>query len=198
MYYLRTVESVQSVSIMTKWIHNFNSFSELLDKDIIRESFERKDKEIESLDFSNAKTLVAVGSWPLPETLLYIYENTNIKNIIWVDNNHEAVFMSWEMINWLNLDKITFHQWDWVDYDYKNADIIYLPLFTYPKDKILDRIVETWKNSVQILLCNPKWLWNLLFKWVNNINSRLKITYRNDVFSLSTAQEVIKLWKYDF
>lgn len=198
MYYLRSIESVQSISIMTKWIHNFDSFADLMDKEIIKQSFETKWNELKNIDFSWAKTMIMVWSWAMPETLLYIYENTNIKNIIWVDYNHEAVFMAWEMISWLNLDKITFHQWNWTHYDYSEADIVYMPLFTFPKDEILERIVETWKDNVQILITIPKWLWNLLFEWLWSISHRLEITHREDVSTSYIAQEVIKLEKYHF
>ena len=197
-YYLRSIESVQSLSIMTKWFHNFDSFSDLMDKEIIQQSFKTKWNEIKYLDFSKAKTLVMVWSWPFPETLLYIYENTNIDNIIWVDYNHEAIFMAWEMISWLNLDKITFHQWNWTEYDYSKVDIVYMPLFTYPKEKILDRIVKTWKDSIQILIAIPKWLWNLLFEGLWDINNRLKVINREDASTPYIAQEVLILEKYNF
>jgi len=198
LYYLRNIESVQSLSIITQWLHNFNSFSNLMDRDMIKQSFESKRNEMKYLNFDNKKTLIMVWSGPMPETLLYIYENTEIENIIWIDISHEAVFLSWEMLNWLNLDKITLHRWDWVKYDYSDADIIYMPLYTYPKDKILERIVETCKPWVQILLSNPKSFWNLLFKWIWSITPRLKIVTREDASNTYNAQEIIKLEKYDF
>jgi len=43
---------------MTKGVHNYNSFSELIDKDLIRESFNRKNQELESIDFTNAENFV--------------------------------------------------------------------------------------------------------------------------------------------
>lgn len=198
MYYLRSVESIQSISIMTKWIHNFHSFADLMDKEIIKQSFESKWRELKYLDFSDAKTLVMVWSGALPETLLYIYENYDIENIVWVDYNHEAIFMAWEMVSWLNLDKITFYQWNGTIYNYSDADIIYMPLFTFPKEEILDRIVETWKDNVQILITIPKWLWNLLFEGLWDINPRLKVIDREDVSTSYIAQEVLRLKKYDF
>lgn len=199
MYYIRSVESVQSLSIMTKWLHNFSSFAELMDIDFIKQWFETKWNEIKHLDFTDKKTLVMVWSWALPETLLYIYENTSIENIIWVDKNHEAIFMAWEMVSWLNVDKITFHQSLWEEYDFSEADIVYMPLFTYPKNKVLDRIVETWKDDVQILISIPKWFWNLLFENFSsdNINPQLKIKKIEDASTTYIAQDVIKLEKYN-
>jgi len=197
-YYLRSIESLQSISIMTKWIHNFDNFASLIDKEIVKLSFDIKANELKHIDFSGAKTLVAVWCWAMPETLLYIYENTNIENIIWVDYNHEAIFMAWEMVSWLNIDKITFHRGDGMYYDYSNADIVYIPAFTYPKDKILDRIAETWKDNVQIIVAVPKWLWNIIFEDIWQINQRLKISNREDLSTSFLAQEIVKLEKYDF
>ncbi|NDK08528.1 methyltransferase domain-containing protein [Candidatus Gracilibacteria bacterium] len=199
MYYVRSLESLQSISIMTKGIHNFDSFANLIDKDLIKQSFETKGNEIKSLNItSKTKTMVAVGCGSMPETLLYFYENTNIKNIIGVDYNHEAIFMAGEMISGLNLDKITFHQGDGVDYDYKEADIVYIPIFTSPKNRILNRIIETGKDDVQIIVIVPKGLGNLLYEGVGSVNQRLKIAYREDAFTKHIAQEVIKFVKYDF
>jgi len=198
LYYLRSIESVQALSIMTQGIHNFESFTDLIDKDVIKQSFNSKWKEIKSLDFSKAKNLVMIWSWPFPETLLYIAENTDIEHIIWIDYNHEAIFISWEMISWLNEDKITFVQCNWTEYNFSETDIVYMPLFTYPKEQILEKIVETWKDSIQILITVPKWLWNLLFEGISYIPNRLKIVSRETVKTVFTNYEVIKLEIYNF
>lgn len=197
-YYLRMLESLQSISIMTRGIHNYRSFSDIIDKDLIKESYEKKAKEIESIDFSEAKQMILVWCGPMPETLLYMYENTNIDNIVGIDNNHEAVFIAGEMINGLNLDKISLYQADGTRFNYKNADIVYLPIFAYPKNKIIKRIVETGKESVQILVNSPVGLANLMYEDFWKIHPRLKIEYRSDSFSSYLSQEVVKLVKYDF
>ncbi len=78
---MRSLESIQSLSVMTQWIHNFKSFWELLDKELIRESFEKKWEEIASLDLKKAKSIVLAWCGPMPETLLYLYENTDINRL---------------------------------------------------------------------------------------------------------------------
>lgn len=195
MYYLRSLESIQSISIITKSSHLNNSFVDLMDTDLIRDCYERKWEEIRSLDFSKAKTLVSVWSGSMPETILYFYENTDIKNIIWLDTNHEAIFIAWEMINWLHLDKINLFQVELEEYDYKDADIVYIPLFIMNKNKILDRILETWKKDVQILVTAWKGLWLLIYEEFLAVNTRLKVVFREDSYTKYIAQEVIKLVK---
>jgi len=198
MYYIRALESVQTISIMTKSNHNSNNLLELLDSQLIIECYERKGEEINSLDFANAKKLVCVWSGPMPETLLYIYENTDIEKIVWLDIDHEAIFMAWNMIRWLKFNNINLMQMDGRDYDYSDTDIVYIPLFVWDKDWVLKQIAETWKKEIQILINSPKWLWNLIYDGIKNTNPRLRITFRNDDFSIFKAQEIIKFEKYDF
>lgn len=198
MYYLRSLESVQTIWIMTKWNFKKNNMIELLDSQLLKECYERKWEEIESLDFSKAENFICVWSWPMPETLLYIYENTKLEKITWIDIDHEAIFMSWEMISWLKLNNINLMQMDWADYDYSETDIVYIPLFVTNKEKVIKRIIETWKKSIQILVNLPKWLWNLIYDGLKVVNPRLKITYRSDAFCTFKAQEIIKLEKYNF
>lgn len=198
LYYVRALESVQTISVMTKWTYNNNNLIELLDSQLLRECYERKWEEIKSLDFSKAKTLVCVWSWPMPETLLYLYENTSIEKIIWLDIDHEAIFMAGNMISWLKLNNINLIQMDWCEYNYSQTDIVYIPLFVWCKDEVLAQITKTWKKDIQILVNSPKWLWNLVYDGLEKNHPRLKITYRNDAFSLFKAQEIIKFEKYDF
>lgn len=198
LYYLRALESIQAISIITRSISLKESFIDLIDIELIKESYEMKLEEIKSIDFLNAKTLVAVWTWSMPETLLYFYENTSLENIIWLDNNHEAIYIAWEMINWLHLDKIKLYRTNFSEYDYKDVDIVYIPLFIIDKNKILDRIIETWKKDIQIIVNVWKWLWMLVYEDLININPRLKIVYRKDTYNKYITQEVIKLEKYNF
>lgn len=198
-FYMRSVECVEAFSIMTKGIHAEENFSKLIDKEYIHTRYEKKINELRSLDFSKAETMVCVWCWPMPETILFIYENTDIENIIWIDNSSEAIYIAWEMIWALWLKNISLVHIDWEKYDFKDADIVYIPWFVYPKNLILDRIVKTWKKDVQILVDSSVFLQKMLFDdlW-NNINQRLKIESITESSSLFYKQEMVKLIKYDF
>ena len=78
-YYIRAIEALESVSVMTKWIHENNNFIDLIDVDLIRERYNRKSSDMKSLNFLWNKKLLMVWCWPFPETLIYIYENNQYK-----------------------------------------------------------------------------------------------------------------------
>ncbi|MDQ7008852.1 MAG: hypothetical protein Q9M94_01005, partial [Candidatus Gracilibacteria bacterium] len=121
-YYIRSLESMQAISVMTQGIHNFESVSEFLNSDFLKEGFERKSKEFAVIDSSKVKNIVFVGCGPFPETMLYVYENFNVDKILGLDYNHEAIYMAGEMMNGLGYTNISFKQIDAVDFDYSDAD----------------------------------------------------------------------------
>ena len=198
-YYIRSLESMQALSVMTQWVHNFESVSEFLNSDFLKEGFERKSKEFAVIDSSKVKNIVFVWCWPFPETMLYIYENMNVDKILWLDYNHEAIYMAWEMMNGLWYTNISFKQIDAVDFDYSDADVVFMPLFVSKKSKVLNQIEKTWKNSVQILSISAKHFLNLVFEWMWDIdNNRLEVVSRDYLSTEFSTQEIIKLEKYDF
>lgn len=198
-FYMRAIECVEAFSIMTKWVHWKMNFIDLIDKDYIQTRYQKKIKELKSLDFSNAKKMVCVWCWPMPETILFIYENTNIKQIVWLDNSSEAIYIAWEMISSLWLENINLIHINWEDYDYSDADIVYIPWFVYPKNKILDKIVESWKNNVQILVDSSIYLQKMLFDDIwEDYNQRLKIVNIDESDSSYYKQNMIKLVKYSY
>ena len=197
-YYLRSLESMQALSVMTQWIHTFDNISDFLDTDLMKESFARKWKELWSVNYKNVKNFIFAWCWPFPETMLYVYENFEIENILWLDYNHEAIYMAWEMANGLWLTSIWFKQIDAKDYDYSDADVVSIPLFVSIKDEILNKIEKDWKDSVQILVTVPKWFLNLIYEWIWEFNNRLNIVFREDLSTEFTTQEIIKLEKYNF
>lgn len=181
-YYVRTLEALESISILTKNVHNNASFVDFFNKRIAKETYLQTSKEIEMADFSNCKTLVMVGAGPLPETILYIYENTNIENIIGLDNNQEAVFMAGEMIRSQNLPRIKFLHFDGTLYDYHDADIVYVANFVRPKKKIFQRIAETAKTNVQIVTRTPVMFGRMLYEdTLPSLHSRLSLIQEGDI-----------------
>lgn len=197
-YYMRAIESVEAISIMTKWIHWTDKFMDFIDIDQIRDRYYRKADDIRSIDFSDAKVMIVVWSWPMPETMLYIYENTNIEKMIWIDNNYEAIYIAWEMVSSLWLENISLLYADWVTFDYSEADVIYIPAFVNPKKDVLDRIWETSKDTVQILVGNSLYMNRVLYDLVpSDIHPRLILEKKDIIVSPYYREEMIKLVKYN-
>ncbi len=57
-YYMRALEAIEAVTIMTKQVGGNSAFLDLMDRDYIRERYVKKSKEVKSLDFSKAKHVV--------------------------------------------------------------------------------------------------------------------------------------------
>lgn len=197
-YYLRSLEAMQSLAVMTRWMHKFDTVLTSLTSELIRESFLRKEKELWTLDFSRIKNFVFAWNGPFPETILFVYENYDIENILWLDYNHEAVFIAWEMINGLWYKNISFKHIDARKFDYSNVDAVSIPLFVPEKNEVIDQIVKTSNDNIQILVTVPKWFLKLIYNDIGEINNRLKIVDKEDVSTKFAYQEIIKLEKYNF
>jgi hypothetical protein len=177
-YYVRSFEAMEAVNIIAKSYTTPGSFLKLTEQDLTINSYKVVKREIELLDHSNCKTLAMVGSGPLPETILYIFENTNILKIIGIDNNQEAIYLAGEMISSIKkTPRIEFIHYDGLDYNYKNSDIVYIANFVYPKTEVLNRIAKTAKPGIKILIRNPFSFGKMLYDEVNfdKIDPRLTL-----------------------
>lgn len=198
-YYLRALEATSSLWIMTKDIHWLGSFDLLFSQDEIKDKYKLKYLDLQPFDFTDAHTMVFVWCWPMPETMLYMYENTDIKRMIWLDYNYEAIYIAWEMINNLGLDSIELVYSDWSNYDFSDADIIYIPNFVSGKDKILKKIVKTWKESVQIWIHEAQLFNRLLYtNAIYDLHPRLEKCWEFSSNTEYSLRSIVKLEKYKF
>lgn len=164
-YYVRTLEAIEAVSIMTKQFETKSAnFMDFFDHQMSKECYLQTSQEMNLLNHGQEKSLVMVGCGPLPETLMYISENTNFESIHGLDSNQEAIYMAGEMLSSQGIDKIKLIHYDGLEYDYADADVIYVANFTRPKKKVLDRIAETAKNGAKILVRTPVLLGKMLYE----------------------------------
>jgi len=63
----------------------------------------------------------------MPETLLFIHQNTPIKQIIGLDNSYDAILIARKIICSLHMKTINVRYGDGRFYDYTDADIVYIP-----------------------------------------------------------------------
>jgi hypothetical protein len=183
-YYIRAIESVEAFTLMTKKISHNEKIVNFLDREFIKDRYQRKLDEIALLDLENKKNLAMIGSGPMPETIVFIAENTNISEIIGIDYNQEAIYIGGELINALNIDNVKLVHENAVNFDYSKVDAVHMAIFVAPKNKILKRIVETAPDDVQISVESPVGFLRMLYDEVlPDLHRRLKIikreTYKN-------------------
>lgn len=198
LYFIRALEAHESMNILSKnYSHSINSPLELLNAQYIKEDYIRKWNDLKNVDLSWEKTLVMVGCWPFPETILYMYENTPLKKVIWLDYSNEAIYMAWEIIRFLWFEDITLRYHDGCTYDYKEADIVYIASFVELKEEIIEQVIKTWKKTVQILLRQPAWLNEFRYPSFNKINNNLEIVNNNKSSWYFHSTEMLKLQRKD-
>ena len=191
-FYVRALETVESLSVLTnkdwKNISFYDKFTLQNPKEVYKQTW----IEIWMLDLEDAHTLVMVGCWPLPETILFYYENTLIDTIVALDNNQEAVVMAGKLIRSQSLNRIKTIRIDGTHYDYKDADIICLANFVSPKSKVFDQIAKTAKVNVQIVTRTPILFWRMLYEdTVNALNSRLAVVKESPVNPFFLAKTLL-------
>lgn len=132
------------------------------------EGYAGVDQELSLLDRKLANLNIAmVGCGPYPETLLEIYRNNeDINAAIGIEGRPEVTKLSNKVIAKMlpfakNIEVRTSAA---EAMDYKDLDIIFLANGLIKKDAILQRIHETAKNSVRILVRNPILMGKLLYE----------------------------------
>ncbi|MDX9913569.1 MAG: hypothetical protein RBS77_03250 [Candidatus Moranbacteria bacterium] len=132
------------------------------------EDYAGVDQELSLLDRKLANlNIVMVGCGPYPETLLEIYRNNeDINAAIGIEGRYEVTKLSNKVIAKMlpfakNIEVRTSAA---EAMDYKDLDIIFLANGLIKKDVILQRIHETAKNSVRILVRNPILMGKLLYE----------------------------------
>ena len=200
-YFMRAVETVEALDIISKKVGVELSLLDFISAKFLKEVFLNKGKELQSLEMKGAKKMVFVGSGPLPDTCLYVYENTDIPTLIGLDYNEEAIYISSQFIENLGFnDRIHLECMDGCKYNYADADIVYIAGFVPLKHEILDQIAKTSTNpDVQILVDSTSGMSKLLFEDINemSINKRLKIDVINSSKSKLYSWKMIKITKYD-
>lgn len=196
-YFIRAMEADEALGILSK-NQGDKRVIECMDVDYIIEDYQRKWNDIKDLDIKWDETLVMVWCGPMPETMLYIYENTPIKKVIWVDYNYEAIYIAWEMVRALGLTDIQLTYADGCDFDYSDVDIVYIPSFVEVKSEVMDQIVKTWKKDVQVLVRDIEWMNQLVYRWLSkDINPELKVSSVSTSAWTYHKTKMIKFTRYN-
>lgn len=107
------------------------------------------------VDFSNCRRFVLVGAGELPTTALHVHDRTGVAHIDCLDTRPEAVRSIEALAAWLGSDRLRALRFDGTQYDYSDADVIFVANMVRPKQVILARILDTASDHVRIVLRDP-------------------------------------------
>lgn len=155
-YYTRLLETIEVKKIMLQGENTKKYFSDLLSNNLAMDGYNQVKNEILMVDWKGKNNVVMVGCGSLPQTVLCLYDNTKAENIVGLDNNQESIYIAREMVKSINrVDRINLIHCDGLNYDYGNADLVYVANFIKPKTKVIDRIAETAKDGVNVIVRSP-------------------------------------------
>jgi hypothetical protein len=153
--YYHAVESAEALSLKKKLQSAGQSIFDIFDQEFSRNAYVRIKEVQDFIDFSKCGTFAMVGCGPLPATLFYIHEKTNVETIIGVDNSREAIDLAGKLLEHQTFPRIQLKHLNGMNCNYQEADIIYIANLVSPKRKILNRIIETTRDGVTVILRDP-------------------------------------------
>jgi hypothetical protein len=118
-------------------------------------SYERVEDVFSELSLEESQTFVVVGGGHLPVTAIHAIEKVGIKQSICLDISEQTV----ESVNYLK-DKFSWNQLEGIccdgcDYDYSDADVVYIANMVKPKRDVLNRVIDTVKSGTPIIVREP-------------------------------------------
>lgn len=127
--------------------------------------------EIEKLkEHITYDNFVMVGCGSLPITLLAFCNQYKNGKFVGIDHSSEAIKKAIEIKNKLNISNLNFDIIDGENYDYKNADTVFVANTVVHKIDILKQIAMSAKGGTRIIIRIPSYTGHLLSEDVTYIN----------------------------
>lgn len=167
-------EKVLSLSDKDSFLHNLeknltDEFNKLFIKDVKIEISQLKQYLI-------GNRFVMVGCGSLPITLLAFCNEFTDMTFIGIDNSPEAIRKAIDIKTKFDISNLNFDIIDGMNYDYNNANTIFVANTVIPKIKVLEQIAKSAQSQTRIIIRIPVLSGNLLSEDViyNNI-PRIKL-----------------------
>jgi hypothetical protein len=147
-----------------------------------KDAYNRLDEVFDHVDFDNCRRAVMVGCGGRPFTMFRIHDQTTVPEIIGLDIVPEAVETANRLTAKLGYMRMRAELCDGCDYDYGDAQVVYVASMVSPKAAVVSRIADTAPDTVQIVLWEPVSLGRL---WAENaegtLDPRLEVTGRTSI-----------------
>jgi len=147
-----------------------------------KDAYNRLDEVFDHVDFDNCHRAVMVGCGGRPFTMFRIHDQTAVPEIIGLDIVPEAVETANRLAAKLGYAGMRAELCDGCDYDYGEAQVVYIASMVSPKAAVVSRIADTAPDNVQIVLWEPVSLGRL---WAENaertLDPRLEVIGRTSI-----------------
>ena len=147
-----------------------------------KDAYRCLDEVFDHVDFRNCRRAVMVGCGGRPFTMFRIHDQTAVPEIVGLDIVPEAVDTANKLAAELGYGRMHAELCDGCDYDYSNAQMVYVASMVSPKAAVVARIADTASDDVQIVLWEPYSLGRL---WAESaertLDPRLEVTGRTSV-----------------
>lgn len=197
--YERALETKESIIITSEVFKNNDRYlDEFAHNSFLVDNYKIVKNEFELLERKNPKQLVMVGCGPLPETILFLLDNTNIEEIIGIDSNQEAVFLAGEVLNALghgDRAKVKYAYGE--EYNYIKADTIHVANAVHNKQSVLDRIAKTAKKGAEVLVRNPSGLFSICYQDTYSVPTSFLVKQIDNIISIQ-GDSYLLLEKFNY
>lgn len=167
--------------------------------DYAKSVYKRPSATFDHVNFRECARAVMIGCGPNPFTIVHIHDMTEVPEIIGLDIVPEAVATTNALADKLGYDRMRAELCDGCDYDFSEAQVIYVASMLARKAAVLSRIIATAPDNVQIVVrepCSIGRLWSESV--VHSIDERMEIfnygpvsrTLTRDVFMRRQGQSI--------
>lgn len=158
-----------------------------------KDAYRRLDEVFDHVNFDDCRCAVMVGCGGRPFSMFRIHDQTTVPEIIGLDIMPEAVETANRLAGKLGYLRARAELCDGCDYDYGQAQVIYVASMVSPKSAVVSRIVDTAPDGVQIILWEPCSLGRL---WAESaereLDPRLEVTGRTSIWHNMTRDVFVK------
>ena len=146
---------------------------------ILRHVYSRSGAMSHHLDLNDCRRIVLVGCGWIPVTLFYFHDSSPAQELIGIDVLAEAIETAGVMARSFGYERVQFELANGLDYDFRDALIVYVVGVVTDKAGVLSRIADTAPENVQVVVNEPYSLGNLWHEAIEpHIDRRFEIAER--------------------
>lgn len=150
--YIATMEKQQAQNLLS--VNEGIRFEQAVSDDALA-AYERVGDLFKHIQFNHTKSAIMIGSGQLPVTALHIYDRTEVENIVCLDILSESVTVANQLKEKFGWSKLHFKHCNGSEYDFSDADFIYIANMVRPKAQVLSRILDSCKPEAYVVVREP-------------------------------------------